>query len=121
MAPILMLIQSGSVFQSCSAATPAGSRSAANGRIPFRDIVRRHAWHTAVGVVLGCAGLASPWLLLWMSPIILGLVLAIPLSALTARGDIGQLARRRGLFRTPEEVGPPPVLAERDRQARSAA
>jgi len=93
-----------------------------DGGISFREIARRHAWHTAVGVALGiAAGLASPWLLLWMSPIIVGLVLAIPLSALTARADLGQLARRLALFRTPEEVAPPPVLAERDRQARSAA
>jgi membrane glycosyltransferase len=93
-----------------------------DGRVPLREITRRHAWHTGVGVLLGvAAGLASPWLLLWMSPIILGLVLAIPLSALTARPDVGQLTRRLGLFRIPEESAPPPVLRERDRRVAAAA
>ena len=122
MAPIAMLMQSRSVASVLAGRDAGWKAQRRDGRISFREIARRHAWHTAVGVVLGiAAGLASPWLLLWMSPIILGLVLSIPLSALTARTDIGQLARRLGLFRTPEEVAPPPVLAERDRQARSAA
>ncbi len=122
MAPISMLMQSRSVASALAGRDAGWKAQRRDGRISFGEIARRHAWHTVVGVVLGvAAGLASPWLLLWMSPIILGLVLSIPMSALTARTDIGQRARRLGLFRTPEEVAPPPVLAERDRQARSAA
>ena len=117
MAPIAMLMQSRSVASVLAGRDAGWKVQRRDGRVPLREITRRHAWHTVVGVLIGvAAGLASPWLLLWMSPIILGLVLAIPLSALTARADAGQLARRLGLFRIPEEVAPPPVLAERARR-----
>ena len=117
MAPIAMLMQSRSVASVLAGRDAGWKVQRRDGRVPLREITRRHAWHTAVGVLIGvAAGLASLWLLVWMSPIFLGLVLSIPLSALTARADVGQLARRLGLFRIPEEVAPPPILAERARR-----
>jgi membrane glycosyltransferase len=62
-------------------------------------------------VALGVgAWLVSPWLLAWMSPVVLGLALAIPLAALTARRGAGLGLRRLGLLRTPEETQPPDIL-----------
>ena len=55
------------------------------------------------------AWLVSPALALWMSPVVLGLALAIPLVALTSR-RFGGLARI-GVLRIPEEVQQPLVLA----------
>jgi membrane glycosyltransferase len=45
-----------------------------------------------------------------MTPVIIGLVLAIPLAWLTSSSRIGVAARRLGLFLIPEETAPPPVL-----------
>ncbi len=75
------------------------------GGIAGRDLVRRYAPHTVLGLVLGAtAALASPFLALWMLPVSAGLVLAVPLAAITG-------ARARfGLLRTPEETAPPDVL-----------
>jgi membrane glycosyltransferase len=59
----------------------------------------------------GTAWLVSPYLALWMSPVVLGLALAIPLAALTGATAPGGALRRLGLLRVPEEVRPPMALA----------
>ena len=56
------------------------------------------------------AWMVSPALAAWMSPVVLGLVLAIPIVALGASRAAGQWLRRRRIFATPEELAPPPVL-----------
>jgi membrane glycosyltransferase len=64
------------------------------------------------GIAFGLGAYAVSWaLFLWMSPVILGLVLAIPLAAITSRRGVGQALRRIGLLLIPEETAPPPVLA----------
>lgn len=68
--------------------------------------------HTLLGLALGGIAWAVSWpLALWMSPVVLGLALAIPLAAVTARRDVGLAMRRLGLLRIPEEMRPPDVLA----------
>jgi membrane glycosyltransferase len=47
-------------------------------------------------------------LLLWMMPVILGLLLAIPIAMLSSSAGSG---RSPLLFKTPEQTAPPPVLA----------
>ena len=82
-----------------------------DGSIPFRELVRRHRTHTICGVVLaGVAYSVSPVILAWMSPVVLGLVLAIPVSAVTGWPALGKAVRRLGLLTTPEEIEPPAVL-----------
>jgi membrane glycosyltransferase len=62
-------------------------------------------------VALAVAAYAvSPELLAWMAPVILGLVLAIPVSAMTGWQALGKAARRFKLLVTPEEIAPPAVL-----------
>jgi len=48
----------------------------------------------------------------WITPIIIPLLLAIPLSVLTSRASSGRLARRLGFFLTPEEIEAPQELRE---------
>ncbi len=111
-APIMMLVQTQAVVSVLSGRDAGWKAQRRDGVIPPSEIVRRHLWHTGVGVVLGVtAWLVSPWLFVWMIPIVAGLVLAIPISALTAR----PAGRRLGLFRTPEETTAPPIVAARDR------
>ncbi len=67
-----------------------------------------HWWGTLVG--LGWGGLmylVSPGFFLWLSPVVAGLALSIPLSVWTSRVSLGALAARLGLFLTPVEVRPP--------------
>jgi membrane glycosyltransferase len=55
-APILMLVQSGSVFQILLGRdTGWNPQRRDDGSIPLRDIVRRHRWHTFMGVDLHLA------------------------------------------------------------------
>ena len=108
----MMLIQSGSVC-----ADPVGRDTGWNpqrrddGSIPFKSIVRRHRAHTVLGLItLFAAALISPSLIVWMSPTIAGLILAIPLSWASGSLWLGLAMRSVGLLRTPEETSPPAVV-----------
>jgi membrane glycosyltransferase len=111
-APIMMLIQSGSVMQILFGRDTGWSpQRRDDGSIPFKSIVRRHRAHMALGVLTLFAGfLISTSLVAWMSPTIAGLVLAIPLSWASGQLWIGVALRRAGLLTTPEETSPPPIV-----------
>ena len=85
----------------------------------WREAAARHGLHTLltvawiVAIVAGSS--AFPW---WLSPILLGLLAAMPLSVLGSRVGIGRALRRRGLMLTPEERRQPAVLAAADSAAR---
>jgi membrane glycosyltransferase len=114
LAPVAMLIQSGSVFQILAGRdTGWNPQRRDDGSIPIGDIFRRHVGHTALGVVtaVGAFSIATS-LALWMSPTILGFLLAIPISWASGQLAIGMWLRRRGLLLTPEETGPPPIVGE---------
>jgi membrane glycosyltransferase len=112
LAPIMMLIQSGSVVQILSGRdTGWNPQRRDDGSIPFRSIVRRHRTHMALGMLTLFAGmLISPSLVIWMSPTIAGLILAIPLSWASGQLWIGVALRRLGLLTTPEETSPPAIV-----------
>ena len=113
-APILMLVQSGSVFQILVGGdTGWNPQRRDDGSIPLRDIVRRHRWHTVLGIVAGgSAFMIATSLFLWMSPTILGLVLSIPLSWVSGSLATGLALKRFGLLLTPDEIRPPEIVAE---------
>ncbi len=110
-APIMMLIQSGSVFQILLGRdTGWNPQRRDDGSIPLKDIVRRHRMHTLLGLVTGISAfLIATSLFAWMSPTIVGLVLAIPLSWASGQLAIGLWLKRRKLLYTPEEGDPPAV------------
>ncbi|AWM87198.1 glucans biosynthesis glucosyltransferase MdoH [Microvirga sp. 17 mud 1-3] len=111
LAPILMLIQSGSVFQILLGRdTGWQPQRRDDGSIPMQDIIRRHRWHTVLGALTGISAfMIATSLFLWMSPTILGLLLAIPLSWLSGQLGAGLALKRLGLLRTPEEHEPPAI------------
>jgi membrane glycosyltransferase len=113
MAPVMMLAQSSTVVSTLMGRDAGWNvQRRDDGSLPWRAVVRRYAWHTAFGVLLGAAAYAVSFaLFLWMSPVILGLMLAIPLAGLTAGDRLGQALRGIGLLAVPEERDPPPVLA----------
>jgi membrane glycosyltransferase len=49
-------------------------------------------------------------MLAWCAPLVFGLVMALPMAIWSSRTALGGLARRWGLFLTPEELSPPPIL-----------
>ncbi|AYO83538.1 glucans biosynthesis glucosyltransferase MdoH [Methylobacterium brachiatum] len=110
-APVAMVIQSGSVMGILLGRdTGWNPQRRDDGSIPMRDIVARHRWHTALGLVAGIAAFAlATSLFLWMSPTILGLVLAIPISWASGQLGLGLALKRRLLLATPEEATPPEI------------
>ena len=86
------------------------------------EAARRHGAHTALAllwltaILIGSASV--PW---WLSPVIVGLLLAIPMSALSSRAAAGRWLRARGVLLTPEELRQPPVLARAQRHAQAFA
>ncbi|MBV1706655.1 MAG: glucans biosynthesis glucosyltransferase MdoH [Hyphomicrobiales bacterium] len=112
LSPIMMLIQTGSVMQILRGRDSGWNpQRRGDGTLALRDIIGRHRGHVALGLLtLGAGWLISPALVAWMSPTILGLLLAIPLSWASGQASIGLGLRRIGLLQTPEERSPPTVV-----------
>ncbi len=115
-APVAMVIQSGSVMGILLGRdTGWNPQRRDDGSIPLRDIVVRHRWHMVLGLVAGIAAFAiATSLFLWMSPTILGLVLAIPISWASGQLGLGLALKRRLLLATPRGC------ASRDRRPRGS-
>jgi membrane glycosyltransferase len=111
LAPIMMVIQSGSVFQILLGRdTGWNPQRRDDGSISFRDIVRRHWPHAALGLITGItAFMIATSLAAWMSPTIVGLLLAIPISWMSGQRGIGLALRKLGFLTTPEETVPPAI------------
>ncbi len=62
----------------------------------------------------------APALLVWMSPVLIGLFLAVPLAVLTSQPKVGAATRRFGWFLTPEETSPPSVVVDQAEATRIA-
>ncbi|WP_374575716.1 glucans biosynthesis glucosyltransferase MdoH [Phenylobacterium sp.] len=110
-APVMMLMHSRAVLEVLrgrDAGWAAQQRD--DGRLPFKAAWKRHGGHMALGLAAAAgAWTLDPAFFAWASPITLGLVLAVPLSMLSSRADLGAAFRRAGLFLTPEEAAPPEV------------
>jgi membrane glycosyltransferase len=115
MAPVLMSMQSRAVAQILrgrDAGWHAQRRD--DGSLPLREIARGYLGQTVLGIALAAAAYAiSLPLLWWMSPVIVGLLLAIPLAALTARPDRGLSGL--ALLAIPEERHPPEIVVRANR------
>ncbi len=111
LAPIMMVIQSGAVLNIISGRdTGWNPQRRDDGSIPMKDIFRRHQGHMLLGIVAGVSAfLIAPSLFAWMSPTIIGLSLAVPISWASGQLAWGLWLRRRGLLITPEETTPPPI------------
>ncbi|HEY6025440.1 MAG TPA: glucans biosynthesis glucosyltransferase MdoH [Pseudolabrys sp.] len=111
-APVMMLMQSRAVMEIVAGrdAGWAAQRRDDGGFAPG-EFARAYAFPTMLGAALGAGAYAvSAPLLLWMSPVVVGLLLAIPIAAVTARASVGRALRAAGLLLTPEEREPPAIL-----------
>jgi membrane glycosyltransferase len=106
-APVMMIFQStavGEILVGRDAGWQVQRRD--DGEVSRREIIRRYALPTLIGIAMAVSAYAvSLPLLLWMAPVIAGLVLAIPIALLSSR-----MRRRSTLFVTPEQTAPPRVL-----------
>ncbi|HEY5552827.1 MAG TPA: glucans biosynthesis glucosyltransferase MdoH [Opitutaceae bacterium] len=115
LAPVLMLFHAKFVV---SVVLGKGVRWVAqrrdvSGGPQWREAAATHWGQTLVGVAwVAVLAAFAPALLPWMSPVLAGMVLSIPFSAITASANAGAGARRAGLFRTPEEIEPSPELRD---------
>jgi membrane glycosyltransferase len=78
---------------------------------PWSMALRRHGWHSVLGVVWGVLVYwLNPSYLVWMTPILGALALSVPISVITSSPLLGRKLRRLGLFLIPEESNPPEEL-----------
>jgi membrane glycosyltransferase len=113
LAPVMMLFHSSFVVGTVLRRAVGWSSQARSDRgLTLREAGARHGVHTLIGLVVTVAlALLAPAFLPWLAPVLLGLVLAVPLSWASSRSDLGRWLRARGVLLTPEESAPPPVLA----------
>jgi len=112
MAPVTMYVQSRGVAE-VLAGKDSGwdAQRRDDGSLPLSVLVRSYGGLTLFGIGAAVvAWLVSPGLALWMSPVIAGLVLSIPIVAFTSARAPGAWLRRTGIFATPEETAPPAIL-----------
>jgi len=110
-APIMMLMQSKSVAEILLGRDSGWSAQRRSVEGLSQDESRRYASVTLLGAILAVGAYAvSIPLLLWMLPVIAGLLLAIPIVSFTSLSSVGRRLQRMGLFVTPEEHSPPKVL-----------
>jgi membrane glycosyltransferase len=95
-APILMLTQTRFVIDILRGRDSGWSAQKRDGeRVPLRELTRQYASHTIAGLVL-CVGtlMISPQVWLWLSPVWLGLILAIPVAHLMSHRLASETAFR---------------------------
>jgi membrane glycosyltransferase len=79
----------------------------------WTEALRHHGVDSLVASAWG-AGLywLNPGYFWWITPIVGALLLSVPLSVVLSRVRLGDVTRRWGLFRIPEETDPPPELRD---------
>ena len=97
-APVAMLIQTEGVMQILFGRDSGWNVQQREGAsVPLRLVWRQYRRFMAFGLVLAAAAYAvSPALFLWMTPVLAGLVLAVPLVVMTGSQGIGSGLRRLG-------------------------
>jgi membrane glycosyltransferase len=121
-APILMLIQSGHVFAVFMGRDSGWKPQRRDGRgTTWSDAWHYHKRHMFLSCVTAViVWFLSPPLLAWLSPALLGLFLAVPLSRASGSERLGRILSRLALLRTPEEAETPALVARRQELVRQA-
>jgi membrane glycosyltransferase len=115
LAPVLMLFHSWFIGLTLSGRKVSWGAQHRGGSDDFTlaDAALAHWAQTVIGLVGAFLVYSvSLTLALWMSPILAGLILSIPLSYLTGSRQLGLSLRAHGIFETPEESDPLPELSQ---------
>lgn len=112
-APVQMLIQTRQIFEILSGRDSGWEAQVRAGNVPsWGQVLGRHWLHVVMGfLLLGVLWYMAPGQLIWLSPILAGLILSPLTSRWSASPIFGRWARRRGLLQTPEEQTTPHILA----------
>jgi len=117
-APVMMIFQSaavGEILLGRDAGWQVQRRN--DGELPSKELIRKYALPTLFGVAMAASAYAvSLPLLLWMAPVIIGLLLSIPIAILSSRVT----SPNSRLFRTPEQRSPPQVLVRANELAKDS-
>ncbi|MCF3972911.1 glucans biosynthesis glucosyltransferase MdoH [Paracoccus sp. EGI L200073] len=113
-APVQMLIQTRQIFDILRGRDSGWNAQVRAGSMPGWGVVlARHWGHVLLGVgTLLVLAQFSPPQLIWLSPILAGLILSPMTSRFSASPVFGRWARMRGLLVTPEERSFPTILSE---------
>jgi membrane glycosyltransferase len=113
-APAMMLFHSSFVLSIlCGNKVAWNSQNRQVCHTTWLDAARIHGGHTLVGILWGIlAWRIQPSLFFWMSPVLIGWWLAVPLSVFTSHTDFARSLRKRSLLLTPEESAPPEILEQ---------
>lgn len=114
-APIFMLVHSRHLWEIARGQDSGWSAQRRQGSgVIWRPLLASHGVQTALGLlVLALLLWLSSSLLYWMLPTVIGLILAIPLSALSGSKTAGRWLATWGLLGIPEEVTPPGIMQRR--------
>ena len=119
-APVMMIFQSwavGEIFLGRDAGWSVQQRE--GGAVTIKEAVRKYSTPTLVGLAMAISAYLVSWpLFLWMTPVIIGLLLSVPIAFVLAR-PLGT-GRVRPLFGTPELNEPPPLLLRANELAKSS-
>ncbi len=117
-APVMMIFQSsamGEILLGRDAGWQVQRRD--DGEWSREELIRKCAVPSLFGVGMAASAFAvSLPLLLWMAPVIIGLLLCIPIAMLTSKAS----NPNSRLFRTPEERAPPQILIRANELAGAA-
>jgi membrane glycosyltransferase len=122
-APILMMVQSRHVFEVFMGRDSGWKPQRRDGGgTTWADAWQFHKRHMLLSCVTAViVWFLSPPLLAWLSPALLGLFLAVPLSRASGSEGLGRLLSRLALLRTPEEMETPPLVVRRQEILREAS
>jgi membrane glycosyltransferase len=121
-APILMLIQCRHVFEVFMGRDSGWKpQRRDSGGTTWSDAWHYHKRHMLLSCVTAViVWFLSPPLLAWLSPALLGLFLAVPLSRASGSVSLGRILSKLALLRTPEEAQIPALVARRHELVRQA-
>lgn len=114
-APVFMLIHSQHLWEIARGRDSGWSTQQRQSRsVRWPLLMAQHWVHTVLGVlVLALLLWLATALVYWMLPMVVGLLLAVPLSALSGSESAGRQAKAWGLLVTPEEASQPDIMRRR--------
>ena len=112
LAPSMMLFHSTFVAQTLlGKAVSWNAQDRSDRGVTLREAFRRQKWHLGFGLAWGAIMLrVAPQFFWWLTPVLVGLICGVWVTAWTSRTSAGRIAQRWGLLLIPEETAPPREL-----------
>jgi membrane glycosyltransferase len=81
------------------------------GRVDLAEAIVVYGPHMLLGLATTLiVAYVSPYLLIWFSPVVIGLIFAVPLAMYLSSVPLGQRLAEQGLLLIPEEIAAPEIL-----------